>query len=1558
MRVLLSVHPTAADGRQPRDLIVTAQPESTVRELADALDHALVGTPGGELPEQPLKLVVARQDDVREPRRPSPSLWTGSTRLDPGARLGEGAVHDGMVLGLGGPANLPDDDEPDGVVELRVVSGPGAGAVHRLGLGRYTIGGADADVRLEEQEAGALVDLVVFSGGRAVLSPRDEAVDRLMEPAPLRKHALPGPLVLGLKREPVLERRRGSRRSRKKDETDAETVNTLEEQQPDAPRSFLELDRRALQPDTVWEDGAVLSVGHSQLVIGPVPTADAVATPTPGEPTIDFNRPPRLARPTRERVFTLPREPQQPRKPPFPFALLLSPLVMGGGLYLMTHRTTTLLFVLLSPLMMLANRMQGRSSRKRVYRDEVRRYRQQKAATESAAHRALLEERGLRRLDSPDPAEVLLRATGPRSGLWERRPSDPDWLDLRLGTADVPSEVVLQDPTRASYEEPLRWTVPDVPVTLGLGRLGAVGVAGEKRHRVAAWLVAQASVLHSPAELDLVILTDPGRQDPGRSEWDWARWLPHLRTPEGVGARARVGLDEETVTRRINELLETIESGPAEGISGRPGRILVVLDGARALRLAPGMVRILREGPQHGIHLLCLDTDRTALPEECRAVVATGPGPVTLAETDRDEIEQVNLDLVPAGWCERVARALAPIRDVSAAAAEGSIPTSSRFLDVVGMPEPNGQSVLEAWQRVGRTTRAIIGEDAEGLFAVDIRADGPHALVAGTTGSGKSELLQTLIASLCVGNSPDDMTFVLIDYKGGAAFKDCSRLPHTVGMVTDLDGHLTARALESLGAELRRRELQLARADAKDIEDYVAAMKPGDEPMPRLMIIIDEFAALVAELPDFVTGLVDIARRGRSLGVHLVLATQRPAGVVSAEIKSNTNLRIALRVTDEADSDDVIESAASAQIPPSIPGRAYARLGHASLRQFQAARVGGRPRGALPQAALRTSALTLAEMSRPEAAAPQLEEDVSIPTDLATLVDAMNRAHEETGRPTPHSPWLAPLPENVTLDQLEERQDAETSGADATQTSDDETATPEAEAELRARGLLPPLILGLEDIPSEQAQRVMSWDYTRAGHLGVAGAARSGRSSLLRALAVAAARTASPEDLHMYGIDAGTGALLPLVSLPHTGAVVTRDQPERLRRLTDLLSKEVSRRQQALAVAGFASITEQRAAVTPSERMPYLLLLLDRWDGFKAAFEQVDNGLLLDRMETLLREGPAAGLRVVISGDRGTFRGRMGMMLEDRIVLRMPAAEDFELVGMRSRDVPQSMPPGRAFRSGTSVREVQLALLDADAAGTAQVAAVHREGEEAKQRWGKIPAARRPARVDELPLAITTADALALGPRPTPGEFALAVGGDTLSMLPLRMDEVGNGVLVTGPRRSGKSTALCFGLRTALDGGAPVILVLARRSPVSEFRNHPRVVGVLDSSAKADDLRKLLQVHGTQTLVVVDDYDVLGNDHALVKVFEEHVKACRDQSGGVLVASGVDELTGMYRGLMTLIKRNRTGLILAPRSSQDGEVLSARLPRSVGQPVPLGRGILVRSGTWAWAQVPSGGSAG
>ncbi|WP_243859133.1 FtsK/SpoIIIE domain-containing protein [Actinomyces sp. ZJ308] len=1466
-------------------------------------------------------------------------------------------VRNGMLLGLGGPVR--DDVEPVGVVELRVVAGRGAGAVHRLSLGGYTLGGPGCDLILEGVEE-KIADLAVAVGGRVTITPVAEVAEREL-PLPLpRRRPLPGPLVLAApeRGEEQEAKGRAARRRRRKEERkrrrakkkglDTEAIlSSRETLEPDGVRHYLELDRRPLSAGgTEWSTDALLTVGETLLSIGAVPVADAVVSPTAGAPTLNFNRPPRLARPVRETKFALPTKPAEQRKPPFPFAMLISPLVMGAGMYFMTGRVYSLLFMVFSPIMMIANQLQGRSNQKKDYQDKLRKYEEQREVTEEAAFKALTAERGLRRGDHPNAAELLLRATGPRAQLWERRPADPDWLDLRVGVADLPSDVEIEDSQRAKHEEPLRWTAPDVPVRVPLGELGVVGVCGAQRHDTADWLMAQAAVLHSPAELQMVLLVEPVRGENPAGRWAWTRWLPHLRNLEGMGARAKVGLDDETIARRINELSELVERrldpekrGPSVGPEEQ---ILVVLDGARGLRLRPGLISVLRRGPAAGVRLVCIDRDRTALPEECRAVVMAEAGAAGVSQADVDEVERVTLDVVPGGWCERVARALAPVHDVSASGADSTIPTASRLLDVLPMPDPDAQAVLAAWERCSRTTRAVIGEDAEGHFWLDVRADGPHALVAGTTGSGKSELLQTLIASLCVGNTPDSMTFVLVDYKGGAAFKDCARLPHTVGMVTDLDGHLTSRALESLGAELRRREHQLAGADAKDIEDYVAAMAPGDEPMPRLMIIIDEFAALVSELPDFVTGLVDIARRGRSLGVHLVLATQRPAGVVSAEIKSNTNLRIALRVTDENDSQDVIEASNSAYIPPSIPGRAYARLGHASLRQFQSSRVGGRPRGATPQAAVRAATLTLDELSRPEMKPPEVEEDATIPTDLATLVSAMGAAHEATGRPDPHSPWLPPLPELVTLGQVAERIEA----ARAEESAGGDVADP------RAEGFLPPLPLGLEDLPGEQAQRPMVWDYTRGGHLGVAGAPRSGRSSVLRGIAVALAESASAAEVHAYGIDAGNGALAPCVGLPNFGAVVSRDQADRIRRMLALLGGQVAYRQQYLATHGYASVAEQRAATPPSERLPYLVLLIDRWDNFMATFENTDAGAIPGMVETLMREGPAVGLRVVIAGDRTVFRGRFGMMLEDRLVLRMPSADDFDLIAMRARDVPLSMPQGRAFRSGERPREVQLVMLGDDPAGTAQVAAVHRAAERAESRWGVIDRAQRPGHVDELPVAISTEEALRLEPKLENNDIAFAVGGDDLRLLPVSLEDIGNAFLVTGPRRSGRSTALYFATSRLLDNGQRVVLVLPRRSPLAELAQHPNVVGVLGMDAEPGDLTELLAEDPENIVIVVDDFDTLTNDHSINPTIEAHIKTCRDHDGGVLVACGIDEVGGMYRGVVATARKTRTGLVLAPRSADDGSHFSARLPRSIGGPVPKGRAVQISTTGWTWTQVP------
>ena len=724
------------------------------------------------------------------------------------------------------------------------------------------------------------------------------------------------------------------------------------------------------------------------------------------------------------------------------------------------------------------------------------------------------------------------------------------------------------------------------------------------------------------------------------------------------------------------------------------------------------------------------------------------------------------------------------------------------------------------WRDEPRSTAVLLGVAAAGPYAVDLRRDGPHALVGGTTGAGKSELLQTMIASLALGNRPDEMAFVLVDYKGGSAFKDCARLPHTVGLVTDLDGHLTARALASLEAELTRREHLLGQRGAKDIEDYQAGAGPDDPRLPRLVLVIDEFKMLAEELPGFVDGLVRIAAVGRSLGIHLVLATQRPGGIVSADIKANVNLRIALRVRDTVDSEDVIDAPAAQAIPERTPGRAYLRSGAQPLVAFQTARVGGRGAGR------HGDEVTVSKLRWETLGDPPPREPVRSlsagPTDLTTVVMATTEAASRMDIAPAPSPWLPPLPDLVVADTLE------------------------------APAWHVPYALA--DLPRQQDQRPVTWDLEHGDHLAVAGASRTGRTSFLRALGGTLAARFSPADVHLYGFDGSAGALQALARLPHTGAVVHRDDAARCDRLVSRLLEEIRLRQLLLARHGFGSVVEQRRAATVPRRatageppvgppLPYLVLLLDSWQELATSWEAVDHGRPVESLLRVLREGGAVGVRAVLTGDRSVLLSKVGSVVADRLVLRMTDPTDLLMAGISGDAVPVHQPPGRAVRVSDSV-EMQLALLGGGTDGPSQIAALDaialtaastRDGAD-----GRAPRrGPRPFRVEALPTDLslsqlrgTPSTAPPAAPRlaevgegrdqaddkqadddraddhqadaaaGTPVRLVLGVGGDELDAI--GSTDVGQGAntLVAGPARSGRSTTLLT-IATQLLAAAP-----------------------------------------------------------------------------------------------------------------------------------------------------------
>lgn len=1370
---------------------------------------------------------------------------------------------------------------PAGVVELRVVSGPGAGRVHRARIGETIIGCGASGLSLPDPllPADALT-LDVTRDGRATVTP-----------------------AAGL-------------------------AVTIDGDIADGPTS--------------WPSGATLVTGHTVLSLGSPWEPDALTVPAEGRLGRDVNRPPRLLPARWNREFSLPHKPEKPNRVSIPWLMVLSPLLMAVPMVWLMGSWRFAAFALLSPLMALFNVVQGRRSGAADYKRKLAAYESTLVKVRERAAEALARERTERRVALPDPAEVLLHAVGPGSRLWERRRRDPDSLVLRVGTATRPSQVRVEDPNVDQNTEDIApATVADVPVPIPLREFGVLGVSGspDQVDAMARWLLGQAAVLHSPRDLRVVVLTDQRAEQ----RWGWARWLPHART-EDESLLAFVGNEQQSVGARVGELSRVVTDRTAAMEAGFGSAAakeipapdyLVILDGARLLRSLPGVVTLLRQGPAVGVYVICLEPDKRSLPEECRVVLECADDASRVTATGVPDVPEVRLDLVETAWATRMARALAPLRDITPSVEDAGLPRSARLLECLNLTEPTADAVIQGWGQP--RTDVVIGAGFDGMFRIDLRRDGPHALVAGTTGSGKSELLQTIVASLALANRPDQLTFVLVDYKGGSAFKECNKLPHTVGMVTDLDTHLVGRALTSLGAELRRREHLLGVPGAKDLEDYWALCRsdPTLPPIPRLVLVIDEFASLKAELPDFVTGLVTIAQRGRSLGIHLVLATQRPSGVVSADIRANTNLRIALRVTDEGESRDVIDAPEAGRIAASTPGRGYARLGPAGVLPFQAGRVGGRR----PEAPIesRTVADPLAwpipwlrsgipAPTRPAAAATDTDEGH---TDLSVLVTAIRGAVDRLGMPPQHSPWLPPLAEFVTVAELRERLVA---------------ADPVAAAH--------PFTVGwaLEDRPDDQAHVPTTFTLGSSGHLFLVGGPRSGRSTALRTLVGALAEKVPARDLHVYGLDCGNGALLPLTALAHTGAVVRRTEVERASRLIRRLTEEVSRRQAILGAHGFADAQEQRAAAAPEDRLAYIVLVLDRWEGFMSDLADVDVGSLLDGMITLLREGASVGLHVVIAGDRTLNSARVASLVEAKLALRLPDRQDYASLGLKVKEMPEEFPEGRGVWGERSV-EAQIAVLGADASGPGQSVSLREIAAATAERDRDLPRSLRPMALGALPDEVSwesvaaAFDAAAYPPCWLP----FGIGGDLVEPIGLELDRWPI-TLVAGESRTGKTATLRFLAAYAGSSGREVLAFVPRDNDLSTDLGPGKcVVGQEDQQEAVDRLRGLPE----GALVLVDDIDAY-KDAPLTPLMNALVRQAADKGLLVVLAGRGADLGAGYSGWLFEARRGRQGIVLSPTEAMDAEVFGSRVARTALQTRPHpGRAVLFDStGGQTTIQVP------
>jgi DNA segregation ATPase FtsK/SpoIIIE, S-DNA-T family len=1302
--------------------------------------------------------------------------------------------------------------------------------------------------------------------------------------------------------------------------------------------------------ETELDDGDVVRLGETVVAVRHVAPADGRCEFDQRRGVYRFNRPPRIIPGRRRPEVAVPAAPDRPRGLRFPLAAVLLPLLLAGVLYaLIPNSGYFLIFLAFSPLMAVAHVITERRGGHKEFREKRRVYEADLAATRARLGQLAITEERASREAAPDPAALARIATGPTGRLFERRPGDDDFGRLRIGLTDRAVDARLTGPGAETEELPTAYAVP---AEIDLATAGVIGVAGPRGAAlpIARALLAQAAVLHAPHDLGVVLLTGTD----GAADWEWASWLPHtLPHRADQTCRRMLATDRAQAEARVTELRRVMDERRADrrtGLrerapSGR--RMMVLLDGARRLRSLPGLAELLTDGPDSGIYALCLDASEANLPDECRATVVVDPaagGRVRITRTAAGPDGDVLADGLPSELAERIALALAPIRVLGARIGDDAdLPERVRYLDLAGLgPDPGPADVLARWadQPGGRGTKALIGVGPTGPVHVDLRRDGPHALVAGTSGAGKSELLQTLVASLALGNTPDALAVVLVDYKGGSAFADCRDLPHCVGMVTDLDGHLANRALASLSAELRRREAVLAAAGAKDIEDYWARTAGR---LPRLVIVIDEFATLVEEVPEFVTGVVGIGMRGRSLGVHVVLATQRPAGVVNAEMRANVNLRMCLRVTRVEESSDVIDVPDAARISRLRPGRAYLRAGHTDLALVQAARIAWPRADALESTVDAVTAVRrrVAGLGLPvPAAGPDQDAGHAGETDLTVLVAAVRAAAGQLGVAAPAGPWLPPLPDRVTLTDLDA-----TAQRDTAEVADPAARNPVA------------VTIGLADLPERQDQVPFELDLERTGPVLLAGMARSGRSTVLRTAAASLAAGTSPVDVHLYAVDYGGHALAPLAALPHCGACVDADEPDRVERLLDLLTTEMARRAQALGAGGHTSLREQRAAAAAPERLPYLILLIDGYEAFVARHAEVDGGRLVETVDAVLRRGPAVGIVPVLATDRSGFNHRLSSAVATRLVFRQADPDDLALFGVHPRQAPRTMPAGRAVAVPDGM-EVQVALLAPDPDGAAQATAVAELASALAARWDGVDAGRLPRRVDSLPHSITAADVMELRSEPSrmtgPAVCTVGAGGDHLGPVDVDIAELGSTLLISGPPRSGRSTALAAvvgSLAGRMTRHYALLLCCPRRSPLADLEGLDGVVTVLRGAGLGADLDRALGEMSGPVAVVVDDAEVLADGMA-ADVMDRLTRTVRDDGNLVIAAGTTDDLAGQrYRGWLAGMRRSRCGLLLNPLSHVDGEVFELRLPRSTRGGWPPGRALLVERGSSTAVQI-------
>ncbi|WP_408897805.1 type VII secretion protein EccCa [Nocardioides sp. R1-1] len=1111
-----------------------------------------------------------------------------------------------------------------------------------------------------------------------------------------------------------------------------------------------------------------------------------------------------------------------------------------------------------------------------------------------------------------------------RTRVWERSSSDPAFLQVRYGVCAQPLALELLPPEDAPTEEadPLSASAlhrllavhrvqPGLPASVDLSAFDRVELCGpeDEARSLARALLCSAAAFHSPDSLRIAVLASEATL----ARWDWVKWLPHahsLHRSDAVGPARMVTTSLDDLAALLPPDLTERPRFGADERAAIP-HVLLVTDGAE---LPPGNHVVPSDG-LHGLTVVDLPArwgeldSPTALrlqidgrPGEAgRGEPASGPLEETVplvAVRMRTEPVRARGDQCGPATAEALARRLTPLFTPAAGAAVGEevaadLTAPPDVMDLLGLGDVHAFDPATAWRpRPARDRLRVPLGVADGGAAVhlDIKESaqqgiGPHGLVVGATGSGKSELLRTLVLGLAMTHSPEQLNLVLVDFKGGATFAGMAPMPHVSAVITNLAQELTLvdRMQDALSGEMVRRQELLRRAgNFASIRDYERARTSGDPgaagltPLPSLFIVVDEFSEMLSAKPEFIDLFVAIGRLGRSLGLHLLLASQRLEEGRLRGLESHLSYRIGLRTFSAQESRAVLGVPDAYELP-AVPGLGYLRPDPATLTRFKAAYVSGPPetvrrgvvrdsdgamRGILPFTV--SEVQTFDEPTRHE---PQ--ESASADAGGASVLDVAVTRMAGRG-PAAHRVWLPPLDRPDTLDRL----------------MPDLAPHPELGlVSLRWRefgGLTVPL--GTVDRPRDQRRDTLTIGLGGAsGHVAVVGGPRSGKSTLLRTVVTSLALTTTPVESQFYVLDFGGGTFAPLTALPHVAGVASRSEPEVVRRVVAEVRGIVERRERYFRTQGIDSIETYRArrlrgVGSPDDGYGDIFLVIDGWGTLRSDFDDLEL-----EIQQLAGRGLTFGLHVVTAATRWPdFRAAMRDLLGTRLELRLGDPIDSEIDRKSAALVPAGR-PGRGLVAGPLHVLGALPRIDGDVSAETLGEGVDALVAAVASAWRGPAAPKLRLLPDRVTLEEVRAQAGSPGPPGSAGPRPLLLAVNEKELAPVSLDvDAEPHLLVFGDARSGKTALLrayCQEImRTRTAAEAQIILVDYRRSLLGEVPEE-YLLNYLTSGTQAqpalNDLATYLQNRipgpdvtpeqlrsrswwsGAEVFVVVDDYDLV-----------------------------------------------------------------------------------------------------